>query len=121
MSDERRGEPVGPPPADERIETVPGVDGVVRKGSRFSREVVATMISLASAAFGVVAALAWNTAITAAFESWFKDSAGRISALFIYAVVATLIGVTVIVLLGRIAARINAQPVEFRYPATPKE
>jgi hypothetical protein len=35
-------------------------------------------------------------------------------------VIATLVGVLVIVLLGRLAARINAQPVEFKYPAVPK-
>ena len=40
-------------------------------------------------------------------------------ALFIYAVVATLVGVVVIVALGRLAARLNAQPVEFRYPSAP--
>ena len=43
------------------------------------------MISLASAAFGVVAALAWNTAIVAVFNEYFKK-ASRISALFAYAV-----------------------------------
>jgi uncharacterized membrane protein YjjP (DUF1212 family) len=95
------------------------VGAVVKKTTRFSREVVATMISLASAAFGVVAALAWNAAITKWFERFFADTA-QISALFIYAVVVTLIGVVVIVLLGRLAARINAQPVEFKYPAVPK-
>lgn len=98
---------------------VPMVGHVVARTSRFSREVVATMISLASAAFGVVAALAWNEAITGWFNETYSKG-GRISALFIYAVVVTLVGVVVIVLLGRVAARINAQPVEFRYPAVPK-
>jgi uncharacterized membrane protein YjjP (DUF1212 family) len=107
---------------DDRGElVVPVVGGVVKKTSRFSREVVATMISLASAAFGVVAALAWNTAITTWFNNVFGETdAAKISVLFVYAVVATLVGVVVIVLLGRLAARINAQPVEFKYPAVPK-
>ena len=79
------------------------------------------MISLASAAFGVVAALAWNSAITLGFTKAFgEDSAGKLGALFVYAVVVTLIGVLVIVLLGRVAARVNAEPVEFKYPAVPK-
>jgi hypothetical protein len=112
MSD-RQNEPV----PDERAG--PRVGYVVKKTSRFSREVIATMISLASAAFGVVAALAWNEAITGWFNAYFSKE-GRISALFVYAVVVTLIGVLVIVLLGRLAARINAQPVEFKYPAVPK-
>jgi uncharacterized membrane protein YjjP (DUF1212 family) len=98
---------------------VPMAGHVAARTGRFSREVVATMISLASAAFGVVAALAWNEAITTAFAEYFGDAA-QISALFVYAVVVTLIGVVVIVLLARVAARINAQPVEFRYPGVPK-
>ena len=84
------------------------------------------MISLATAAFGVVAALAWNSAITSVFQRYYPQAgtapipSARVVALFIYAVVVTLIGVVVIVLLGRLAARINAQPVEFRYPGVPK-
>lgn len=108
------------------IPAVPVVGGVVKKTGRFSREVVATMIALASTAFGVVAALAWNAAITA----WFNNSFGgrvaqatpgaTVRALFIYAIVATIVGVVVIVLLGRFAARINAEPVEFKYPLAPR-
>jgi uncharacterized membrane protein YjjP (DUF1212 family) len=104
----------GSTPEEEQV-----VATVVKRTSRFSAEVVATMISLASAAFGVVAALAWNTAITSAFSEAF-GTAGRLSALFVYAVVVTLIGVVVIVLLGRLAGRINAQPLEFKYPGVPR-
>ncbi len=98
----------------------PLVGGVVLKTSRFSREFIATMIALASAAFGVVAALAWNSAITQLFLKLFPNESERISALFLYALVVTLIGVLVIVLLGRVATRINAEPVEFKYPGLPK-
>ena len=95
--------------------------GMVTRTSRFSAEVVATMISLASAAFGVVAALAWNTAITRAFDTWLHtQSAGKIGIFFVYAVVVTLIGVIVIVFLGRLAARIKAEPLEFKYPGIPR-
>jgi uncharacterized BrkB/YihY/UPF0761 family membrane protein len=109
-------------PAEEgRLIIPPAVGKVVTKTSRFSREAIATMISLATAAFGLVAALAWNTAITTAFNDWLKNNdKAKISALFIYAVIVTLIGVTVIVLLGRLATRINAEPIEFKYPGTPK-
>jgi uncharacterized membrane protein YjjP (DUF1212 family) len=102
-------------------ETEPAVAPMVARTTRFSREVVATMISLASAAFGVVAALAWNGAITTWFTNWLGEaSAEKVGALFVYAVIVTLVGVLVIVLLGRLAARINAEPVEFKYPAPPK-
>jgi hypothetical protein len=63
-----------------------------------------TMISLASAAFGVVAALAWNSAITALVKQVF-GSGGEIVSLFIYAVIITVIAVIVMVNLGRLAER----------------
>jgi hypothetical protein len=118
---ERHDEQGSPEEEREVIPVAPMVGVVVKKTTRFSKEVVATMISLASAAFGVVAALAWNAAITTWFTKTFGVlSAAKVSALFIYAVVVTLVGVVVIVLLGRLAARINAEPVEFKYPVVPK-
>jgi uncharacterized membrane protein YjjP (DUF1212 family) len=110
---DEQGEPAAPK------EAVGTIAPMVARTTRFSREVVATMISLASAAFGVVAALAWNGAITTLFAAYFGEEA-RIGLLFAYAVVVTVIGVVIIVLLGRLAARINAQPVEFKYPGAPK-
>lgn len=65
---------------------------------------LAAMISLASAAFGVVAALAWNSAITAAFNA-FLPQTGGIVGLFLYAIVVTVIAVVVMVNLGRAAER----------------
>ena len=106
-------------PGENEKEEVPIVREVVLKTSKFSAEVVATMISLASAAFGVVAALAWNSAITTAFAAKFGTNA-KIWARFVYAIVVTLIGVVVIVLLGRLAARIKAVPIEFKYPGIPR-
>jgi uncharacterized membrane protein YjjP (DUF1212 family) len=103
MSDQENGVP-------ER--EIPIMGQVVQKTSRFSKEVLATMISLASAAFGVVAALAWNTAVSALVARVAKGNA-RISILFVYAFFITLVGVVVIVILGRLAARLSAEPVEF--------
>ncbi len=67
-----------------------------------------TMISLASAAFGVVAALAWNGAITALVKQIF-GTGGEIISLFIYAIVITVIAVIVMVNLAQLAER-TAQP-----------
>ena len=67
-----------------------------------------TMISLASAAFGVVAALAWNSAITALVKQLFGEG-GQIISLFIYAIVITVIAVIVMVNLGKVAER-TAEP-----------
>jgi hypothetical protein len=62
------------------------------------------MISLASAAFGVVAALAWNGAITALVKQIF-GTGGQIVSLFIYAIIITIIAVIVMVNLGKVAER----------------
>ena len=63
-----------------------------------------TMIALASAAFGVVAALAWNSAITALVKEIF-GTGGQIISLFIYAIIITIIAVIVMVNLGKMAER----------------
>jgi uncharacterized protein DUF5654 len=63
-----------------------------------------TMIALASAAFGVVAALAWNSAITALVKQIF-GTGGQIVSLFIYAILVTVLAVVVMVNLGQLAAR----------------
>lgn len=69
------------------------------------RAMIQTMISLASASLGLVAALAWNEAIkaTLALLGLGDDLAG----LYSYAILATVIAVVVLALLGRAAARIG--------------
>ncbi|TMF61468.1 MAG: hypothetical protein E6I16_03870 [Chloroflexi bacterium] len=62
------------------------------------------MISLASAAFGVVAALAWNSAITALVKQIF-GAGGEIVTLFLYAILITVIAVIVMVNLAQLAER----------------
>ena len=123
MSEQRP--PVEPGRAkDDDLEIPPIVGDVVQKTSRFSREAVATMISLATAAFGFVAALAWNTAITTSFDKVFgsgQQKSAELSALYIYAVVVTFVGVIVIVLLGRLATRLRTEPIEFKYPGIPNK
>lgn len=69
------------------------------------RAMVQTMISLASASLGLVAALAWNEAIKALLaQMHLGDSLGG---LFSYAVVATVLAVVVLVMLGKLAAKIG--------------
>jgi uncharacterized membrane protein required for colicin V production len=92
----------------------------MERTTRFSREFLATTFSLVSAAFGLIAALAWNTAITKWLSEWLSNGRNEVAGLFVYAVIVTFIGVVVIVLLARVAARINAAPIEFKYPGSPK-
>jgi hypothetical protein len=64
------------------------------------------MISLASAAFGVVAALAWNAAITELFKLIFPPAAGIVG-LFVYAIIVTIVAVVVMVNLARAVQRVS--------------
>lgn len=70
---------------------------------------IATMIALATAAFGVVAALAWNAFITELVKAFLPAQAGLIG-LFVYAVVITVLAVIVISWLGRVAERAGGKP-----------
>ena len=88
---------------------------VVRKASRFSREFLATMIALVTTAFGVVVALAWNTALSKALAQLSKGY--ELTGLFVYAVLVTIIAVLTVISLGRVATRIGAEPIEFKYPS----
>ncbi|MDP8913385.1 MAG: DUF5654 family protein [Pseudomonadota bacterium] len=69
------------------------------------RVFIQTMIALASASLGLVAALAWNEAIkaTLAMLGLGDDLAG----LYTYAILATVIAIVVLVWLGRMAARVG--------------
>jgi Family of unknown function (DUF5654) len=71
------------------------------------RAFIQTMISLASASLGLVAALAWNEAIKALLaQLHLGDSLGG---LFTYAIVATALAVVVLIWLGRIASRVGGE------------
>ena len=69
------------------------------------RAMIQTMISLASASLGLVAALAWNEAIKATLAK--LGLGDDLAGLYSYAILATVIAVVVLVMLGKIAARIG--------------
>ncbi len=66
-----------------------------------------TMITLASASLGLVAALAWNEAIKATLAV--LGMGDNLAGLYTYAILATVIAVLVLVALGRAAARIGGE------------
>ena len=69
------------------------------------RAYLQTMIALASASFGLVAALAWNEAIKATLA---KIGLGdNLAGLYSYAILATVIAIVVLGLLGRAASRVG--------------
>jgi hypothetical protein len=73
-----------------------------------SRAIVQSMITLASAALGLVCALAWNEAIKTAMKE-FLGTDESLAGLFTYAILATAIAVIVLILLARAAARIGGE------------
>jgi len=76
------------------------------KGEAVSSEVLDKLVELVTAAFGLVAALAWNTAIQELFALVLPE-AGDLIAKFLYAVVVTVIVVFVTIRLGRLAERVK--------------
>ncbi|HEY8559303.1 MAG TPA: DUF5654 family protein [Pyrinomonadaceae bacterium] len=73
-----------------------------------AKMVIQSCITLASAALGLVAALAWNDAIKALIKEVWGENEG-LGALFTYAIIATLLAVVVILVLARMAAKIGGE------------
>ncbi|HEV2705938.1 MAG TPA: DUF5654 family protein [Pyrinomonadaceae bacterium] len=73
-----------------------------------TRVFIQTMITLASASLGLVAALAWNEAIKATIKKVFETDES-LAGLYAYAVIATIIAIIVLVVLARAAARVGGE------------
>ena len=73
-----------------------------------ARMMVRTMITLASASLGLVAALAWNEAIKATIKKLFGES-DSLAGLYAYAIIATILAVVVLVTLSKLAAKIGGE------------
>lgn len=73
-----------------------------------TRVILQTMITLAAASLGLVAALAWNEAIKALIRTVFGEDDSLVG-LFTYAIFATVIAIVVLLILGRAAARIGGE------------
>ena len=71
-------------------------------------ETLDKVAALLTAAFGLVAALAWNGAIRAIFEAVF-GTADNIPAMLVYAVVVTIIAVLVTIWIARAVKRAEGE------------
>ncbi|MBU2634133.1 MAG: hypothetical protein KJ674_02725 [Nanoarchaeota archaeon] len=69
-----------------------------------NKDVIEKIAALITAAFGLIAALAWNGAIQSIFKSVF-GTADSIGAMLTYAVVVTIIAVFATIQIGKAAAR----------------
>ncbi|MBN8648252.1 MAG: hypothetical protein J0L55_09880 [Caulobacterales bacterium] len=68
---------------------------------------IQTMIALASASLGLVAALAWNEAIKATLK--LLNLSDSLAGLYTYAILATVLAIVVLAILGKISEKIGGQ------------
>lgn len=78
------------------------VGPVVRWVKGLTGEIAAQLLLLATSALGLVAALAWNDAVQAVFKEYFP-AGGGITAKFAYAIILTIVIVSVTINLTKIA------------------
>ena len=78
-------------------------------------EAVKQMVTLSTSGFGLVAALAWNSVIQEFVNSyvkkWLPSGSGLIS-LLIYAIIITLLAVTITLQLSRLAEKLQIEVKE---------
>ena len=75
---------------------------------KYAQLILQSMITLATASLGLVAALAWNDAIKATIKKIFETD-DNLAGLYTYAIIATVIAVLVVLILTRIASRIGGE------------
>lgn len=73
-----------------------------------TKMVLQSMIALASAALGLVAALAWNDAIKETIKLLMSDDESLTSK-YTYAILATAIAVIVVLVLAKLAAKVGGE------------
>lgn len=73
-----------------------------------TKMILQSMIALASAALGLVAALAWNDAIKETIKLLMADDESLTSK-YIYAALATAIAVVVVLVLARLASKVGGE------------
>ena len=93
------------------------ISKVTEKAKKLQRAVIKQMLSLATAGFGLVAALAWNNVIKEAVDAYVKpylpQGSGVIS-LLLYAIIITLLAVTVTLNLSRLAEKVEESKEELK-------
>ena len=81
--------------------TKEGIEKTKKSVKEYRLEVLQKMSDLATAGFGLVAALAWNDAIKGAFDKYLPKGSGLI-AQFLYAVLVTILIVLITMQLGKL-------------------
>jgi len=72
-------------------------------------EIMDKIVALMTAAFGMVAALAWNEAISNLMTDWLGESGDATIGLLIYAIIVTIVAVIMIVMISRTYSKMKAK------------
>ena len=78
------------------------------KGTEQARAAIQSMITLSSAALGLVCALAWNDAIKSTMKQILGED-DSLAGLYTYAILATVIAIVVLLVLARASAKIGGE------------
>jgi len=74
----------------------------------FKVQILETIAALMTAAFGLIAALAWNEAIKSLIADYFKSGSGTVP-LLVYAVIVTIVAVLAILMIARSLGRLKSK------------
>ncbi|MDB4940386.1 MAG: hypothetical protein JWO40_811 [Candidatus Doudnabacteria bacterium] len=83
---------------------------LIEESKKIKHEIRTQTIGYIIAAFGLVAGLAWNEAVKALIDSFFKDAAHSLTAKFLYAIAITMIVVVLTMYLVRIKEKKAEDP-----------
>ena len=82
---------------------------------KYQKAVIEQMLKLATSAFGLVAALAWNELIKTAIDEYVKShfsGGSKIVSLGIYALIVTVLAVAVTLQLSKLSERLKKKSEE---------
>ena len=74
--------------------------------AKMKKEVIQKLATLSAAAFGLVAALAWNQAIQEIFKQFFGTKA-QLTSMILYAIFVTVIAVVVTIWIGKVSDKVK--------------
>jgi membrane protein YdbS with pleckstrin-like domain len=74
----------------------------------FKVQVLETITALMTAAFGLIAALAWNEAIKSLINDYFESGSGTVP-LLVYAVIVTIVAILAILMIARSLGRLKSK------------
>lgn len=83
-----------------------------KEDNKLHIEVVTQMLTLATAGFGLVAALAWNSLIQTLVDDYIKKwlpSGSKLTSLMVYAVIVTVLAVFVTYQLSKVLRNLEAK------------